>query len=116
MAIWDELFATGIPDSWAYRWSLVCMANHGLTALPNQNLVTNVGFGDHATHTIHQVKQGEKKGLGTLRHPPLICRNSEADEYTYLHHFGGLAIRRDRSVWRRARRLLKSLVIRSAVK
>ena len=116
MTIWDQLFARGIPDSWAYRWSLVCMANHGLTALPNQNLVTNVGFGDQATHTIHQVQQAEKKGLGTFMHPLFVYRNSEADEYTYLHHFGGLTIRRDKSVWRQARRLLKFLAIRIGVK
>ena len=116
MTIWDQLFAKGIPDSWAYRWSLVCMANHGLTALPNQNLVTNVGFGDQATHTIHQVQQGEKKGLGTLMHPPFVYRNSEADEYTYLHHFGGLSIRRDKSISMKTRRFLKSLAIRLGVK
>lgn len=116
MNIWDQLFTRGIPDSWAYRWSLVCMANHGLTALPNQNLVTNVGFGDQATHTIHHLQQGEKKGLGTLMHPSFVYRNSEADEFTYLHHFGGLAIRRDKSVWMRARRFLKSLAICVGVK
>ena len=92
------------------------MANHGLTALPNQNLVTNVGFGDQATHTVHQVQQGEKKGLGILRHPPFLYRNSEADEYTYLHHFGGLSIRRDKSMWMKTRRYLKALAIRAGVK
>ena len=116
MTIWHQLFARGTPDSWAYRWSLVCMANHGLTALPNQNLVTNVGFGDQATHTVHQVQQGEKKGLGILRHPPFLYRNSEADEYTYLHHFGGLSIRRDKSIWMKTRRYLKALAIRAGVK
>ena len=44
MSIWFNLFLTGIPDSWAYRWSLVCMANGGMTALPNKNLVTNIGL------------------------------------------------------------------------
>ena len=116
MTIWHQLFARGIPDSWAYRWSLVCMANHGLTALPNQNLVTNVGFGDQATHTVHQVQQGEKKRLGALRHPPFVYRDSEADEYTYLHHFGGLSIRRDKSIWMKTRRYLKALAIRAGVK
>ena len=33
MTIWEKLFSTGIPDSWAYRWSLVCMANSGLTTI-----------------------------------------------------------------------------------
>ena len=34
MKIWTRLFISGVPDSWAYRWALVCMVNQGLTALP----------------------------------------------------------------------------------
>ena len=116
MNIWDQLFVLGTPDSWAYRWSLVCMANHGLTALPNENLIMNIGFGDQATHTVGRIQQGEIKGLVAVSHPPFVYRDSEADEFTFLHHFGGIAIRRNKSVWMKLKRFLKSLVIRLGVK
>ena len=32
--------------------------NSGLTILPNQNLVKNIGFGDFALHTFSEVSQG----------------------------------------------------------
>ena len=78
MSIWFNLFLTGIPDSWAYRWSLVCMANGGMTALPNKNLVTNIGFGEQATHTFGKPLCAYSSSLGVLQHPGLVCRDSEA--------------------------------------
>ena len=96
MSIWDKLFVDGTPDSWAYRWSLVCMANMGLTALPNQNLVTNIGFGEDATHTAGQQTAVAAWGLSDLCHPELICRNAHADAYTFDHHFGGYLLRSKR--------------------
>ena len=91
--IWNTLFDSGVPDSWAYRWSLVCMANSGLTALPNQNLVTNIGFGADATHTTGQQTAVSTQGLINLVHPQIICRDSHADVHTFDTHFGGCLLR-----------------------
>ena len=85
-----------MPDSWAYRWSLVCMANSGLTALPNQNLVTNIGFGDDATHTTGQQTAVATQGLTNLIHPQMICRDSHADSHTFNTHYGGCLLRSKR--------------------
>jgi hypothetical protein len=38
-------------NSWAYRWMFACWIQSGLTILPNQNLVSNIGFDSGATHT-----------------------------------------------------------------
>ena len=96
MTIWEKLFLTGTPDSWAYRWSLVCMANSGLTALPNQNLVTNIGFGDDATHTTGQATAVATSGLPTIKHPKVICRDAGADAFAFNSHFGGAKLRSKR--------------------
>ena len=96
MTIWEKLFSTGIPDSWAYRWSLVCMANSGLTTLPNQNLVTNIGCGDDATHTRGQATAVATSGLPTIKHPKVICRDAKADAYAFNSHFGGSELRSKR--------------------
>jgi hypothetical protein len=54
--IWQRLVEESKPDSWAYRWTFTCVANGGLTALPNRNLISNVGFGPDATHTNSEAK------------------------------------------------------------
>jgi hypothetical protein len=51
---WLELIERTIAgeiDSWAYRWSLCCMLQHALHIIPNQNLVSNIGFGLGSTNT-----------------------------------------------------------------
>jgi hypothetical protein len=38
-------------DTWDYQWNLTVIANYGLAVMPNKNLVSNIGFGEVATHT-----------------------------------------------------------------
>lgn len=92
--IFDTLFLEGTPDSWAYVWGFSCWAQNGLTALPNVNLVSNLGFGTNATHT-----QGESEfanlsteDIGEIYHPPFVLRHKEADIYTFEHFIGGRAM------------------------
>ena len=77
-------------DSWAYRWTFTCLANGGLTALPNRNLVNNVGFGEDATHTTGgEIDTAICAGIDSNQHPSFVLRDSGADRYTYDHVFGG---------------------------
>jgi hypothetical protein len=49
---WEAIFdrvAHGEIDSWAYPWTASVWYHGGLTATPNVNLVTNIGFGEDAT-------------------------------------------------------------------
>ena len=95
--IWQRLLDSREPDTWDYQWLFSCLANSGLTALPNRNLVSNVGFGEDATHTTHFADPTvADQGLGRLRHPTFVLRNALADHYSFDHHFGGLAMRRSR--------------------
>ena len=110
MQIWQRLFVDGVPDSWAYRWSLVCMANSGLTALPNQNLVINIGFGEDATHTVSGQAQEQSAGLPEIYGPNLVCRDALADQWTFYDHFGGAHLRREQHVVYRFKRCLKSVL------
>jgi hypothetical protein len=64
--------------------------NGGLTALPNINLVANVGFDCDATHTTRQIYNTSiSAGIDPHSHPSFVLRDCEADRYTYYHHFGG---------------------------
>lgn len=78
-------------DSWAFRWILACWARRGLSVLPQQNLVRNIGFGAGATHTTesapgHNIPTGS---IGKIVHPESQRWNDEADAYTDSIFFSG---------------------------
>lgn len=88
--IWQKLLDRAQPDTWDYQWTFTCFVNSGLTALPNRNLISNVGFGEDATHTIGKaVDTSVERGIDPSRHPSFVLRDREADLYTYREHFGG---------------------------
>jgi hypothetical protein len=88
-------------DSWAYRWLLSCWLQSGLTIIPDVNLVSNIGFNEDATNTQHKnnktVEMEVKSLKFPLKHPPVIVRNIQADNFTqrvafdggWLKHFRG---------------------------
>jgi hypothetical protein len=88
--IWQRLLCQGQPNTWDYQWTFTCLVKGGLTALPNRNLVSNVGFGEYATHTTGRaIDTSTGEGIDVSRHPSFILRDSIADRYTFDHHFGG---------------------------
>jgi hypothetical protein len=93
-SVWNRLYVENRPDSWAYRWALTCVVNGGLTAVPNVNLVSNVGFGNDATHTSYGLIR-DKVGFGDepFLHPSFVLQDYEADSYIFDHHFGGKVYR-----------------------
>ena len=110
-AIWQRLADIGDPDSWAYRWIFTCFCNGGLTTLPNRNLVSNVGFGIGATHTICPAEPTPADdGLNGMEPPSFMLRNSVADSYTFAHLFGGLTTRSSKWPLARAKSFIKKLV------
>lgn len=92
-AVWQRLADDNQPDSWAYRWTFSCLANGGLTALPNRNLIMNVGFGEDATHTTERTEPNPTaEGLGTLIHPRFVLRDAAADRHSFLSHLSGVVM------------------------
>lgn len=67
-------------DTWDYQWSLVKLANHGLSIIPSTNLISNIGFGENSTHTkINNGLQDMKieSMEFPLKHPPYMLRDFE---------------------------------------
>ena len=92
---------------WDYQWTFTCLSNGGLTALPNRNLVNNVGFGEDATHTTGAAEPSvTDQGLGELKHPSFVLRDATADQFTSERHF----LTKEKSV--RQRWQLKNLYTR----
>jgi hypothetical protein len=50
MSHWQRMKA-GAQDTWDYQWSLACLAQDGVAVCPATNLITNIGFDTHSTHT-----------------------------------------------------------------
>ena len=58
-AQWQRDFDAGLPGSsdthlknaWGFRWIFAVWNKGGLSIVPNENLITNIGFGEGATHT-----------------------------------------------------------------
>ena len=95
---WTDIFErvrSNEIDSWAYPWTASVWYHGGLTVTPNVNLVTNIGLGPDATHTISKkYKEGlPVNSLGPLIHPKMVEQDKKADRYVFDHHFGGLRLR-----------------------
>jgi len=47
-----EAVLQGKLDSWGYPWAFTRIAHRGIGVIPAMNLVSNIGFGKDATHTL----------------------------------------------------------------
>ena len=94
------------PHTWDYQWHFTVAANSGLAIVPAVNLVTNIGFGDDATHTfdphdrLAQLSTGEL--AWPLRHPVLVLRDWARDHRQFRQYL----LER---VWVKVGRLLRRL-------
>jgi hypothetical protein len=101
-----------VPDTWDYQWTFTCVSNTALTALPNRNLVRNVGFGVGATNTMnvdHHPSQPTQAVL-PLRHPRFVVRDRGADAYAFDNHFDGRSLRARPTLLQRLRRRARRLL------
>ena len=81
-------------DTWDRAWQLACWLRGGLHAIPNCNLVSNIGFREDATSTRSEAEPlvgnlpTEPMGF-PLRHPAEVSRQAEADTELNGVLFGG---------------------------
>lgn len=88
--IFDKVKAKKI-DSWAYPWTASVWHYGGLTASPNVNLVSNIGFGEDATHTKDKGSASSRISVDSLSHslvhPNTVIQHLEADKYVFSKVF-----------------------------
>lgn len=91
---WSEMFDKVYHnqiDTWDYQWTFACLSNSMLTALPKENLVSNIGFGPEATHTTGSSPLACLPVVPIsfpLKHPPYVLRDAAADRFTERRVFG----------------------------
>jgi hypothetical protein len=110
----DKVYA-GEINTWDYQWLYTCFAQSRLSIVPNRNLISNLGFGPDATHTLGESPWANMPTYDTweINHPRLITRNLEADLYTFNHHYNGNTMRQqDRTIPKIKKRIrsLKQLI------
>jgi len=81
MDIFDRIMCGRLPDAWDYQWMFSCWMNSGYRIVPSVNLISNIGFGENATHTFGENPFDNRPGdiQFPLRHPPYVVRSFESD-------------------------------------
>jgi len=81
---WFDGAASRRIDTWAYQWTYTIWGAGGLAIVPNVNLVTNIGFGETATHTRSvdaRFAVPSEPIEFPLRHPKKVSRCKAADRF-----------------------------------
>ena len=77
--------AMGRIDTWDYQWTYALMRRGGLSCVPCSNLISNVGFGPGATHTIGPESRLAGLPIAGLNlpmvHPSQVHRADKADTW-----------------------------------
>ena len=90
---WEKIFDNthaGKVDTWDYQWTYSVWRHQGLTATPNTNLVSNIGFGSNATHTkntFSPISNLPVKSFQVLSHPSKIKPDLVADRFVLQNLF-----------------------------
>ena len=78
-------------DTWAWRWKFACWVNNMLAVVPQVNLVSNIGFGPQATHTLDPSHKEVERRRECMRFPlvdpDFVVTNWSADAYTEATHY-----------------------------
>lgn len=94
--IFDETFAHhGTINWWDYQWEFARRINLGLSIVPRENLIVNVGSGLDATHTFELRKWKMTPGSVSfpLRHPPYVMVDRKRDDLYFRYAFTTLSSR-----------------------
>jgi hypothetical protein len=106
-----DLVARRGVDTWDYQWTFTGWLRDGLVAVPNVNLVSNIGFGDEATHTrkehSHLANLSRQSIEFPLRHPPRIVVDVARDRRASWRMRGHGPSTRARQVFERLLRWLR---------
>ena len=94
---WEKIFDRvyrGEINTWDYQWVIANWLHKRLCIIPNINLISNIGFGQGATHTkvenaLSNLPAHEMSF--PLKHPDLVGVNMLADEFTEKNYFSSSA-------------------------
>ncbi|GAB4002158.1 hemolytic protein HlpA [Spirosoma daeguense] len=82
--IFDQTYR-GELDTWDFQWVYCTWINNGLSIIPDRNLITNIGFGELATHTTvdSPFANLQAQSIDILQHPSIVEENISIS--TFFH-------------------------------
>jgi hypothetical protein len=92
-AYWRDIFSAQANNSintWDYSWTYASWKMGGLTVVPKTNLVSNIGFGQSATHTVDsqsKLANQPTQALAIKHHPSQIVRDHRWDRVAQEFYF-----------------------------
>ena len=115
---WNRIFQEtydGNIDTWDYQWTLACWVQSQLSITPSVNLISNIGFGGSATHSMNAQDSFARRFANMptesiqfpLNHPPFVIRDVEADTYMQKTFFNTSLLG---SIKMTAKRLFKDML------
>jgi hypothetical protein len=78
--IFDDIYSDRLNSSWAYIWTFSIFQKSGVCITPNYNMISNLGFGNEATHSkIYDKNLANRKfeNLGKISHPKSISLHND---------------------------------------
>lgn len=82
---------SGTIDTWDYQWVYTIWKNQGLCIIPNQNLITNIGFDGTATHTVAESDMANLPTVSIdyrqIKHPGALLVEKEAVNYAFAKFY-----------------------------
>jgi hypothetical protein len=116
---WVEMFEgtkSGKIDTWDYQVTFSHFFNHSINIVPNNNLVSNIGFGDGAENTIDAnsvFASVPLEEIDEITHPVYMVPEKQADLNTLMDEFKIneriTYLKKHNSYRRRFKRWLKSV-------
>jgi hypothetical protein len=108
--IFDKVYAGNI-DTWDYQWVFTKLIHNGLSITPKENLISNIGFSEEATHTTNKGDKREnleRKELEfPLVHPSFMLKNYEMD-----HKYFEVFLKRSKPPKKKFLNLIKKIALR----
>jgi len=117
---WEEIFEqvkAGEINAWGYQLDFANFFNNGLTIIPNENLISNIGFGGNATNTMDSNNPHANIPLAEIEeitHPVYILPQKQADLITLNTDFKLDEKRRQNLPRKRLKRWARSMMKQAA--
>jgi len=112
--LWDHAFQETFSkkiDTWDYQYAYLNLVNNRLSIIPNVNLISNLGFGNQATHTFNEnnvYANLKLDSIDTMDHPLFFIEDVDADIFTQQQEAQGNI--KKKGVLSRSWKSLKSLL------
>jgi len=112
---WTNLFrdTAARQHTWDSQWVFTLWQHNAVAVLPEMNLISNIGFGPEATHTLGSNAPEANipvADIGEICHPSAIVRCIEADDFTFQNVFQRKRPRQPVRPWALLRRIKNSIL------